>query len=83
MVLSTTKKASSVASITNQNQGGGNAKAGLAPQVGRSAWTSIAFGANGIPSGKCCKLSGLVRLNFTHYSRPIGSTVHVPYFKIV
>ena len=29
MVLSTTKKTSSISSITNQNQGGGDKKAGL------------------------------------------------------
>ena len=29
MVLSTTKKAASIASITNQNSGGGSKKAGL------------------------------------------------------
>tara|TARA_B100000900_G_scaffold320456_1_gene279681 strand:- start:7865 stop:8056 length:192 start_codon:yes stop_codon:yes gene_type:complete len=43
MVLSTTKKAASVASITNQNQGGGSKKAGLPYLVGRSSWSSIAL----------------------------------------
>ncbi len=43
MVYSQTKKTASIASITNQNQGGGNKKAGLPYQVGREAWTSIAF----------------------------------------
>ena len=41
MVLSTTNKAASVASITNQDQGGGPKKAGLPKQVGREAYTSI------------------------------------------
>lgn len=78
MVLSTTKKASSVNSITNQYQGGGNAKPGLYPQVGRSSWTSVAYSANGIPLGNCCKLPNMVRMNFTHYSKPVGTTIHVP-----
>ena len=34
MVLSNTKRTSSVSSITNRFQGGGSAKAGLTPQVG-------------------------------------------------
>lgn len=36
MVLSGTKKTSSLSSIVNQNQGGGNKKAGLPEQVGRT-----------------------------------------------
>ena len=43
MVLSTTKKAASIASITNQNQGGGSKKAGLPYIIGRSSWSSIAL----------------------------------------
>lgn len=80
MVYSQTKKTSSIASITNQYQGGGNNKPGLFPQVGRSSWTSVAYNANGVKTGNCCKQSSLTRLNFTHYSRPIGSTTYVPYF---
>jgi len=41
MVLSGTKTTSSLSSITNQNQGGGNKKAGLPEQVGRTSWESI------------------------------------------
>ena len=43
MVYSQTKRTASIDSITNQNQGGGDKKAGLPYQVGRSSWTSIAF----------------------------------------
>jgi hypothetical protein len=43
MVYSQTNKTASIASITNQDQGGGNIKAGLPYMVGRSSWTSIAF----------------------------------------
>ena len=43
MVLSTTKKTSSVASIMNQSTMGGNKKAGFPGTVGRSASMSIAL----------------------------------------
>lgn len=80
MVYSASKRTASMASISNQNQGGGNAKPGLFPQVGRSSWTSVAYNANGIPTGQCCKQSSMKRLNFTSYTRPIGSTRNIPYF---
>ena len=83
MVYSATKKTASMASITNQYQGGGNNKPGLFPQVGRSSWTSVAYNANGVPYGSCCKQSDLKRLNFTSNTRPIGSTGRIPYFKFV
>ena len=41
MVLSTTKKAASIASITNQNSGGGSKKAGLPHLVARDAYASV------------------------------------------
>ena len=41
MVLSTTKKAASIASITNQNSGGGSKKAGLPHLIARDAYASI------------------------------------------
>ena len=43
MVLSTTKKASSIASITNAASGGGNRKAGFPASIGRSAVMSVAL----------------------------------------
>lgn len=43
MVYSQTKRTASIASITNQNQGGGSKKAGFPYLVGRDSWTSIAF----------------------------------------
>ena len=43
MVYSQTKKTSSIASITNQNQGGGSKKAGLPYLVGRESWSTIAL----------------------------------------
>jgi hypothetical protein len=78
MVLSTTKRTSSISSIVNQYQGGGNNKPGLLPQVGKSSWTSVAYSANGIPQGNCCKQSSLIRMNFTRTTVPIGTTIHVP-----
>jgi hypothetical protein len=78
MVLSTTKKTSSLSSLVNQYQGGGNNKPGLLPQVGRSSWTSVAYDANGIPQGRCCKQSSLVRMSFTRTTRPVSTTIHVP-----
>jgi hypothetical protein len=41
MVLSTTKKAASIASITNRNSGGGSKKAGLPHLVARDAFASV------------------------------------------
>jgi len=41
MVLSTTKKAASIASITNQNSGGGSKKAGLPHLIARDSFASI------------------------------------------
>jgi hypothetical protein len=43
MVYSQTRRTSSIASITNQPNGGGDKKAGLPYQVGRGSATSIAF----------------------------------------
>ena len=79
MVLSTTKKTSSISSLVNRPQGGGNMKPGSFPQIGRSSWSSISYGSNGVPSGNCCKQSDMMRLSFTrNSSRPIGSTIRVP-----
>jgi hypothetical protein len=43
MVLSGTKKTSSLSSITNRSQSGGDKKAGLPHQIGRESWTSVAM----------------------------------------
>ena len=43
MVLSTSKRTSSIASIVNQNSGGGSKKAGLPFQIGRESSVSRAF----------------------------------------
>lgn len=43
MVLSGSKRTSSISSVVNQNSGGGSKKAGLPYQIGRSSSISIAF----------------------------------------
>ena len=43
MVLSNTKRTSSISSITNRFQGGGSAKAGLTPQVGVTNWVGNSY----------------------------------------
>ena len=43
MVYSQTKRTASISSIVNQDQGGGNKKAGLAYVVGRSAASFVAL----------------------------------------
>lgn len=86
MVLSRTKKTSSIASISNGNQGGGSKKAGLWPQVGRESYTSVVMGiTTGVRNNHCFPCS--MQLNLTplaNISRPIGSTTdsnrywHIP-----
>ena len=47
MVLSTTKRTSSISSIVNQNQGGGPKKAGFPYIVGRESWTTVHLNESG------------------------------------
>ena len=85
MVLSGTKTTSSISSLCNQNQGGGDKKAGFPYQVGRIMWTSIALGTYPF-SPHCCTLKNLQTLRFTvqpNISRPIGSTLQpTPYWRV-
>ena len=77
MVLSNgSTKARHVSSIVNQNQGGGNKKAGFPYQVGRSSWTTVAFNMTNPVSGNCCQLKSMQMTLFPNVrpSRPIGST---------
>jgi hypothetical protein len=84
MVLSTTKRTSSMASITNQNQGGGNKKAGFPYIVGRGSWSSIFFHSTAPVYGGCCNLKKVMTMTFpaANPSRPIGSDVRIPAFRI-
>ena len=77
MVLSTTKKTSSISSITNQNQGGGNKKSGL-PHHLRDSWTSIALhGRTNYGTNMTLPLVSGVSI-----SRNVGSSANT-YFKVV
>ena len=68
MVLSGTKKTSSLSSIMNQNQGGGNKKAGLPEQVGRTSWETVHMRKT---SQRMSVLS-MPWTTTTRVSRPIG-----------
>jgi len=70
MVLSTTKRTSSVSSITNQNQGGGNKKAGLVPTETASVATAISYKVNGLP--KSLNVMTVTANPNVRQSRPIG-----------
>jgi hypothetical protein len=75
MVLSGTKKTTYINSITNQNQGGGNKKAGFPGLIGRDSWVSIYYGSTSPVSGECCKLSGYSKNRFTVFPNqnlPVG-----------
>jgi hypothetical protein len=78
MVLSSTKKTASISSIVNQNQGGGNKKAGL-PKHLRDSWTSIAL--HGRTNYGTAITMPLV--STTSISKPVGSTKGGVYFRVV
>ena len=62
--------------VTDQNQGGGNKKAGFPGMIGRDSWTSIAIGSCEPVYGRCCSLKKMSTLSFTNrnvnQSLPIG-----------
>jgi len=65
----------------NQNQGGGNKKAGFPYMVGRDYHTAIAFNNTNVYTGKCCTLKSYQTLIFTSpvsQSRGIGADVRIP-----
>lgn len=75
------KRASSYSQTINQNQGGGNKKAGFPYIVGRNWQTSIAFNNTNVVKGHCCKLSSYQKLLFTYpvtQSRGVGVDVRIP-----
>ena len=77
------KRARNATSIVNQNQGGGEKKAGFPYQIGRTTATSIAFHMTDPIYGRCCKLS---KFNtgvypFVRISRPIGTRYSANYNK--
>tara|TARA_B100000927_G_scaffold288326_1_gene282743 strand:+ start:2252 stop:2524 length:273 start_codon:yes stop_codon:yes gene_type:complete len=78
-------RARNYAQTNNQDQGGGNKKAGFPYQVGRESWTSIHFGTSSMGKSvvPCGKLSCLRTLRYTgnvHPSRPIGGDVRTTYY---
>ena len=67
--------------IINQNQGGGEKKAGFPYIVGRGWQTSIAFNNTNVVAGKCCTLDSYKTMLFTYKvnaSRNINSDVRIP-----
>lgn len=80
MVLSTTKRTASISSIVNQNQGGGEKKAGFPYQIGRDHWASIFIGGVDPVHGHCCGLNGYKQtLVFTKNTvRPVGFDARIP-----
>lgn len=80
------KRSRYATSIANQNQGGGNKKAGLPYQIGRESYTSVIMGNTDIVNGHCCTLKSYMTMPFTTatLSRPIGSSVTVArdYYKV-
>ena len=75
MVLSTTKRVASVASIVNQNSEGGSKKAGLTHQVGKDAYAAVHMG--GVADGIRFSGHGLTKVATAVYpwaksSRPVG-----------
>lgn len=84
MVLSSSKRTSSIASIVNQSQGGGNKKAGFPYHVGRDSWTSVYFNAVDPVNGHCCTLGNMQQVLFplASISRPVGYTGNRSYWKV-
>ena len=75
------KRASSYSQTINQNQGGGNKKAGFPNMIGRETNTSIAFNNTNVVKGKCCKLKSFQTLRFSYpvsQSRGVGVDVRIP-----
>ena len=84
MVLSTTKRTSSISSIVNQNQGGGSKKAGLVSSVGKDSWMSIYIkSCDPLNRNSCCTRQQLTLTANPNVcpSRPIGADVRFNYYK--
>jgi hypothetical protein len=76
MVLSGSKKSTYMSSIVNQNQGGGNKKAGLLTRsVG--SFTSVFLSFHGSVHGNCCTRSQIMKNRFSLFPNqnlPVGLT---------
>ena len=78
MVLSNaSSKSRNMASLVNQNQGGGSKKAGFPYQVGRSTAASVILGSVDPVHGHCCTLPSYQATLFpsVRISRPISTLV--------
>jgi len=70
------KVALSRGTLVNQNQGGGNKKAGFPYQVGRSSWSSIHIGDAPMTHGRYRKgRLSMVLTSTANPSRPVGNVV--------
>jgi len=73
VLLNAAKRARYATSTINQNQGGGEKKAGAVYNIGRNSWTSIYFHERAN-----CPLSSLQHTyHFARPSRPIGSDMRL------
>jgi len=70
----------------NQDQGGGNKKAGLPQQVGKDSWTSIFIHATDPVHGKCCSQPQQMYMKFAqsnYQARPVGGNINnAGYYKV-
>lgn len=84
MVLSGTKKTSSLSSLINQSQGGGSKKAGFPYMIGRIHGVSLALGATAPVSGLCMtlKCSQTSRFPNAHITRNLGRNMNAAYWSI-
>ena len=69
------KRAREATKTTNQNQGGGNKKAGLWSTTGIDSWTNVAHGGK---PGKCMTLACMntSRGRVACAARPVGSSAN-------
>ncbi len=74
VLLNASSRARNAGQTINQNQGGGNKKAGFPYQIGRESWSSIFIRGTAPVSGRCCNLNKInTTLVFTrNISRPVG-----------
>ena len=78
------KRARNYGQTINQNQGGGDKKAGFPYQVGRTMWSAVALGtiAPPGPNSRCCSLQflRLPLVSRVRQSRPTGGLIPDSYW---
>lgn len=80
------KRARNYSQTVNQNQGGGDKKAGFPYQIGRSSWSTIALGSGSSVAGlgRCANLKCMQAVWYkgvVRQSRPISTSVRTMYFR--